>query len=88
MQEPPINDLWTVPGEAHLLEVWQAEDTATFEAVDATSHYHYMQVQDFLRSILDDREPMVTGREGRVRPFQNFKCTFAAIPSVFPSVIG
>jgi len=63
--EPPVNDLWTVPGEEHLLAQWQAEDRATFEAVDATQHYHRLQDQDFLRAILEDREPLATGLEGR-----------------------
>lgn len=63
--EPPINDLWTVPGEEHLLAEWQAEDRAIFEKVDATRYYHLLQIQDFLHAVLDDREPMVTGEEGR-----------------------
>ena len=63
--EPPVNDLWTVPGEEHLLAQWQAEDRATFEAVDATRHYHRLQDQDFLQAILEEREPLVTGVEGR-----------------------
>jgi UDP-N-acetyl-2-amino-2-deoxyglucuronate dehydrogenase len=63
--EPPINDLWTVPGEAHLLAEWQAEDRAVFEKVDATRHYHLRQDQDFLQAILEDREPLVNGEEGR-----------------------
>jgi predicted dehydrogenase len=63
--EPPINDLWTVPGEEHLLEQWQAEDAALFEQVDAASYYHLLQDRDFLQAILEDREPAVTGVEGR-----------------------
>ena len=63
--EPPINDLWTVPGEEELLDMWQAEDRVTFGAVDATKYYHCLQDQDFLQAILQDREPMVTGVEGR-----------------------
>ena len=63
--EPPINDLWTIPGEEHLLDQWRAEDEAIFEAVDATTHYHCLQDQDFLQAILADRDPMVTGAEGR-----------------------
>lgn len=27
--------------------------------------YHRLQIQDFLQAIIYDREPMVTGREGR-----------------------
>jgi predicted dehydrogenase len=63
--EPPINDLWTVPGEEHLLAQWQVEDRATFEQVDPTRHYHLLQDQDFLRAILEDRTPLVSGEEGR-----------------------
>jgi UDP-N-acetyl-2-amino-2-deoxyglucuronate dehydrogenase len=63
--EPPVNDLWTVPGEEHLLSHWQAEDEAAFQAIDAAQYYHRLQIQDFLEAILDDRDPMVTGVEGR-----------------------
>jgi UDP-N-acetyl-2-amino-2-deoxyglucuronate dehydrogenase len=63
--EPPINDLWTVPGEEYLLTQWHAEDRTTFESLNATTHYHLLQDQDFLQAILEDREPLVTGIEGR-----------------------
>jgi predicted dehydrogenase len=63
--EPPVNDLWTVPGEESLLDQWCAEDTARFEALDPATHYHRLQVQDFLQAVLEGREPLVTGREGR-----------------------
>jgi len=63
--EPPINDLWTVPGEEGLLPQWQAEDRKSFQEIDPTVHYHCLQDQDFLRAILENREPMVTGTEGR-----------------------
>ena len=32
---------------------------------DVMSHYHELQIQDFLRAIIEDREPAVNGREGR-----------------------
>lgn len=63
--EPPVNDLWSVSGEEHLLPGWQAEDRATFEAVDAATYYHRLQDGDFLRAILENRDPLVTGEEGR-----------------------
>jgi predicted dehydrogenase len=63
--EPPINDLWTVPGEEEMLEPWQAQDRAAFERIDATRHYHLLQDRDFVQAILEGREPMVTGVEGR-----------------------
>lgn len=64
--EPPINDLWTVPGEEDRLAQWQAEDRARFEQIDPALHYLTLQDRDFVRSILDGREPAVTGRDGRV----------------------
>jgi predicted dehydrogenase len=64
--EPPLNDVWTIPGEEHLLAEFQAEDRARFAAIDATTHYHALQIQDFLRSVLEDRPPLVTGEDGRV----------------------
>jgi UDP-N-acetyl-2-amino-2-deoxyglucuronate dehydrogenase len=64
--EPPLNDLWTIPGEEHLLTGFQTEDRARFQQVSATTHYHALQIQDFLRAILEDRPPLVTGEEGRI----------------------
>ena len=63
--EPPLNDLWTVPGEEHLLAAFQAEDRARFAGVNATTHYHALQIQDYLRAILEGRPPLVTGEDGR-----------------------
>jgi predicted dehydrogenase len=63
--EPPVNDVWTVPGEEGRLAAWQEEDADFFATVDPTRHYHRLQIRDFLRAILDGRPPMVTGEEGR-----------------------
>ena len=63
--DPPFNDIWTVPSEAHLLDEWQQEDDARCKSVDIMTYYHKLQIQDFLQSILDDRQPAVDGREGR-----------------------
>ena len=63
--EPPLNDLWTIPGEEHLLAQFQAEDRARFAAIDAASHYHALQIRDFLRACLEGRPPLVTGEDGR-----------------------
>jgi UDP-N-acetyl-2-amino-2-deoxyglucuronate dehydrogenase len=63
--EPPVNDLWTIPGEEHLLESWRGEDTEFFGTIDAASYYHRLQIRDFLRAILEDRQPLVTAEEGR-----------------------
>ncbi|HSQ55195.1 MAG TPA: Gfo/Idh/MocA family oxidoreductase, partial [Gemmata sp.] len=37
---PPLNDLWTIPGEEHMLTAFEAEDRARFASLDATTHYH------------------------------------------------
>ncbi|MCI0628962.1 MAG: Gfo/Idh/MocA family oxidoreductase [Acidobacteria bacterium] len=63
--EPPINDLWKIPGEEGLLESWQQEDTAFFQSIDPTRYYHQLQIQDFLQAILEDRDPMMPGEEGQ-----------------------
>jgi predicted dehydrogenase len=63
--EPPLNDLWTIPGEEHLLAEFQAEDRARFAAIDPATHYHALQIQDFLRAVIDGRPPLVTGEDGR-----------------------
>src|SRR5205085_8444480 len=63
--EPPLNDVWTVPGEEHLLERFQAEDRERFAKVDATVHYHALQIADFLRAVREGRPPLVTGEDGR-----------------------
>ncbi|MFQ3647318.1 MAG: Gfo/Idh/MocA family oxidoreductase [Anaerolineae bacterium] len=64
--DPPINDLWTIPDEKDMLPQWQAEDTAVFKAIDPTRHYHYLQIRDFLQAVQEGRDPLITGREGRV----------------------
>lgn len=63
--EPPVNDVWTVPGEEHLLAQWQAEDRARAQTLDVMSHYHEMQIDDFLTAIIENGEPAVSGQDGR-----------------------
>jgi predicted dehydrogenase len=63
--EPPLNDLWSVPGEEHRLAEFQATDRARFASLDATVHYHTLQIADFLHAIREGRPPLVTGEDGR-----------------------
>lgn len=63
--EPPVNDLWTVPGEEQLLPRWQEEDQAFFNSVDSMHHYHAQQIQDFLDAVAQGRRPLVDAAEGR-----------------------
>src|SRR5262249_50789665 len=65
IEEPPVNDVWTVPGEQQLLKQWQTEDSEFFQTIDATKYYHQLQIKDFLNAIIEHRDPMVTGEEGR-----------------------
>ena len=65
ISEPPLNDLWTIPGEEDALAAFQAEDRAASRPIDAVSHYHALQIHDFLRAIIEDRPPLVTGEDGR-----------------------
>lgn len=64
--EPPFNDIWTIPGEEHLLPQMQADDRDRIRKLDATGHYHTLQIQNFLQAIQHDRPPLVTGEEGRI----------------------
>ncbi len=63
--DPPVNDLWTIAGEEYLLERWKQEDTEFFKTIDATEYFHARQFTDFADSILHDREPSVSGADGR-----------------------
>jgi predicted dehydrogenase len=63
--DAPFNDIWTVPGEGERLAEWKAEDAALFGSIDATTHFHRLQFQDFLRAAADGRDPAVTGEDGR-----------------------
>lgn len=63
--EPPVNDLWTVSAEENRLAQWRQEDTALFNSINAVEHYHRLQIQDFLQSIIDKRPPLITGEQGR-----------------------
>lgn len=63
--EPPVNDLWTVDGQADLLDKWIAEDTAFFNSIDPTVYYIQKQIEDFLEAIKSGRQPLVTGEDGR-----------------------
>ena len=63
--DPPVNDLWTVPGEENQLAQFVAEDTAFFNTIDATVYYFGLQIADFRDAIRDNRPPLVTGEDGR-----------------------
>lgn len=63
--EPPVNDLWTVPGEEGLLDQFVKEDSDFFRAVDSTIYFHKEQLADFLDAVQNHRQPLVTLEDGR-----------------------
>jgi UDP-N-acetyl-2-amino-2-deoxyglucuronate dehydrogenase len=63
--EPPVNDLWTVPGQETHLADWQREDTEFFGQTDATLYYFARQIADCCEAIQTHRPPLVTGEDGR-----------------------
>lgn len=63
--DPPVNDLWTVPGEETRLPEFVAEDTAFFNQIDALTYYFGLQIADFRDAVREGRPPMVTGEDGR-----------------------
>ncbi|HZL11760.1 MAG TPA: Gfo/Idh/MocA family oxidoreductase [Prolixibacteraceae bacterium] len=63
--EPPKLDLWTIPGEEHLMEEWNKADSDEFHSVDAMTWYFKQQLEDFADAIRNDRQPMVTAEDGR-----------------------
>ncbi len=63
--EPPVNDLWTIPGEENLLEEFTKEDEELFEKVDPMVYFIRLQIEEFLDALDHKREPMVNGEEAR-----------------------
>ena len=65
ISEPPINDLWTVPGEESELERWKQEDADFFNSINAMEYYMKLQNEDFCDAIINNTEPLVSGYDGR-----------------------
>ncbi|MFZ0560311.1 MAG: Gfo/Idh/MocA family oxidoreductase [Terriglobales bacterium] len=61
--DPPFNDLWTVPGEEKNLSIWNSEDRS--RPWNVMTHYHEIQLADFLGAVVENRDPMVDGEAGR-----------------------
>lgn len=63
--EAPYNDLWTVAGEENLKDQWKAEDEAYFQTIDATTHFHYVQLSDFIDALRTGRRPLISLEDAR-----------------------
>ena len=65
IQEPPVNDLWTIPGEEDQLAGYVAEDHAFFAQTDALTHYFGLQLAGFCQAIRTQTPPAITAQDGR-----------------------
>lgn len=63
--EPPENDIWNVPGEEKMPEIWKEEDKTFLRDKDATTYYMKCQLEDFRDAIFHNSQPMVNGESGR-----------------------
>lgn len=63
--EPPLNDIWTIPGEEAYLGEWNKIDTGQFNEVNPVEYYIELQNRDFVQAVQDHGQPLVTGQEGR-----------------------
>lgn len=57
------NFVWTIPGEEGNVDRWLVEEKSS--GLKEFSDFHAMQIRDFLAAIREDRDPAVTGEEGR-----------------------
>lgn len=65
--EPPVNDLWTVPGEEPMLQEWVKEDSDFFNKLpNQMDYFHERNIEDFLQAVLEGSLPLITGEDGRV----------------------
>jgi UDP-N-acetyl-2-amino-2-deoxyglucuronate dehydrogenase len=63
--EPPLNDIWTIPGEEAFLAEYNKVDTQQFNEVNPVEYYIELQNRDFVQAVQEHRSPLVTGQEGR-----------------------
>jgi predicted dehydrogenase len=85
--EPPVIDIWTVPGEEEMLKKWVKEDTEIFNKYDPTVYYMQCQIEDFINALKNDSDPLSTGEAGRktVELFTAiYRSTRDNIPIKFP----
>jgi UDP-N-acetyl-2-amino-2-deoxyglucuronate dehydrogenase len=57
------NFVWTIPGEEGSVERWLAEERAS--GMKEFADFHALQIREFLAAVREDRQPSVTGEEGR-----------------------
>ncbi|MDR3138736.1 MAG: Gfo/Idh/MocA family oxidoreductase [Treponema sp.] len=68
--EPPLNDLWTIPGEEKLLDTYRAEDAALFNRINARPggaavYFFALQLESFCSSVRNGLPLATSGSDGR-----------------------
>ena len=63
--DPPLNDLWTIPGEEMFLEKFRAEDETFFKSINPTVYFFTRQLEEHCRALLEGSPPPTSGEEGR-----------------------
>jgi predicted dehydrogenase len=63
--EPPVLDLWTVPGEENKIKEWNTGDITFYNSINPTVYYMQCQIEDFISALKSNRDPLVTGLDGR-----------------------
>jgi predicted dehydrogenase len=58
-----------------------------FAQMDATTHYHGLQIRDFLRGVREGRPPLVTGEDGRA-VVELFTAIYRSNREAQPVVLG
>jgi predicted dehydrogenase len=85
--EPPVNDLWTIPGEEDKLDDYKKQDSDFFNSVDAMTHYHKLQLDDFMKAVQSGVRPLVDVAAGR-RTVELFTAIYRSnrdkMPVTFP----
>jgi len=63
--EPPVNDIWTIPGEENMLDEWKQQDSSFFNSIDSVAHYFELQYNDFAHAVMHGKKPLIDGAAGR-----------------------
>jgi predicted dehydrogenase len=59
--EQAVTDVWTFEGEEEQRAAWERDERGR----PGFPEFHRLQLEDFVRAIIEDRDPAVTGEEGR-----------------------
>jgi predicted dehydrogenase len=47
------------------MKKWQKEDAEFFLSINAMEYYHQLQIEDFLKAVINSHDPLITAEEGR-----------------------